>query len=40
VCSSDLSLSAHGYGEGFPMFPQGTEDEMQQDRRVLVVRSN
>ncbi len=34
------SLSAHGYGEGFPMFPQGTEDEMQQDRRVLVVRSN
>ena len=34
------SLSAHGFGEGFPMYPQGTEAEMQQDRRVLVVRTN
>lgn len=32
-------LSAHGYGESFPMYPQGTEAEMQQDRRVLVVRT-
>lgn len=32
-------LSAHGYGENFPMYPQGNEDEMQQDRRVLVVRT-
>lgn len=33
-------LSAHGYGESFPMYPQGNEGEMQQDRRVLVVRTN
>ncbi len=33
------SLSAHGYGEMFPMFPQGNEEQMQQDRRVLVVRT-
>lgn len=33
------ALSAHGYGESFPMYPQGTEDQMQQDRRVLVVRA-
>jgi outer membrane protein OmpA-like peptidoglycan-associated protein len=33
-------LSAHGYGESFPMYPQGNESEMQQDRRVLVVRTN
>jgi outer membrane protein OmpA-like peptidoglycan-associated protein len=33
------SLSAHGYGEIFPMFPQGNEEQMQQDRRVLVVRT-
>ena len=33
------SLSAHGYGELFPMYPKGTEAEMQQDRRVLVVRT-
>ena len=33
------SLSAHGYGELFPMHPHGTEEEMQQDRRVLVVRT-
>ena len=33
------SLSAHGYGESFPMYPKGTEAEMQMDRRVLVVRT-
>ncbi len=33
------ALSAHGYGESFPKYPNGTEDEMQQDRRVLVVRT-
>ncbi len=33
------SLSAHGYGETFPMYPKGTEAEMQLDRRVLVVRT-
>lgn len=33
------SLSAHGYGEMFPMFPLGNEEQMQQDRRVLVVRT-
>lgn len=32
-------LSAHGYGEGFPHFPNGKEKEKQQDRRVLVVRT-
>ncbi len=32
-------LTAHGYGENFPSFPNGTEDEMQLDRRVLVVRT-
>ncbi len=32
-------LSAHGYGESFPMYPQGNEAQMQQDRRVLVVRA-
>lgn len=32
------SLSAHGYGEMFPTFPEGTEDQMAMDRRVLVVR--
>ncbi|MFN0075316.1 MAG: OmpA family protein [Prosthecobacter sp.] len=32
-------LSAHGYGESFPMYPKGNEAEMQQDRRVLVVRT-
>ncbi|HBJ86176.1 MAG TPA: hypothetical protein DDZ88_20385 [Verrucomicrobiales bacterium] len=32
-------LSAHGYGESFPMYPQGSEAEMQMDRRVLVVRT-
>jgi outer membrane protein OmpA-like peptidoglycan-associated protein len=33
------ALSAHGYGESFPMFPSGTEAQMQQDRRVLLVRT-
>lgn len=32
-------LSAHGYGENFPMYPNGNEAELQQDRRVLVVRT-
>lgn len=32
------ALSAHGYGEMYPTFPQGTEEQMVQDRRVLVVR--
>jgi outer membrane protein OmpA-like peptidoglycan-associated protein len=33
-------LTAHGYGESYPMYPKGTEAQMQQDRRVLVVRSS
>lgn len=33
------SLSAHGYGETFPMYPNGSEDQKQLDRRVLVVRT-
>lgn len=33
------ALSAHGYGESFPMYPNGSEEQMQQDRRVLVVRT-
>ncbi len=33
------ALSAHGYGENFPAFPNGTEEQLQQDRRVLVVRT-
>ena len=32
------ALSAHGYGEMFPSVPEGTEDQMAMDRRVLVVR--
>lgn len=32
------ALSAHGYGEMFPTFPSGTEEQMVMDRRVLVVR--
>ena len=32
------ALSAHGYGETFPTFPEGSEEQMVQDRRVLVVR--
>jgi outer membrane protein OmpA-like peptidoglycan-associated protein len=33
-------LAAHGYGEGYPKYPKGTEAEMQHDRRVLVVRAS
>jgi len=33
------ALTGRGYGERFPKYPSGTEEEMQQDRRVLVVRS-
>jgi outer membrane protein OmpA-like peptidoglycan-associated protein len=32
------ALSAHGYGENFPNYPDGTEAELMLDRRVLVVR--
>lgn len=32
-------LSAHGYGEGYPQFPDGDENQRQLDRRVLVVRT-
>ncbi|MES2440858.1 MAG: OmpA family protein [Verrucomicrobiota bacterium] len=32
------ALSAHGYGESYPMYPQGNESQMMLDRRVLVVR--
>lgn len=32
-------LSAHGYGEGYPQFPDGDEGQRQLDRRVLVVRT-
>ncbi|MGV3662858.1 MAG: OmpA family protein [Prosthecobacter sp.] len=32
-------LSAHGYGEGYPQFPNGNERQKQMDRRVLVVRT-
>lgn len=31
-------LSAHGYGESYPSYPAGTEQQMMLDRRVLVVR--
>lgn len=31
-------LSAHGYGESYPKYPNGNEAQMTQDRRVLVVR--
>jgi outer membrane protein OmpA-like peptidoglycan-associated protein len=34
------TLSAHGYGKMYPMFPTGTEAQRQLDRRVLVVRTN
>ena len=33
------ALTAHGYGLNFAMFPEGTEPERQEDRRVLVVRT-
>lgn len=32
------ALAAHGYGENYPNFPEGTEEQMVKDRRVLVVR--
>ncbi|MEP2777310.1 MAG: OmpA family protein [Luteolibacter sp.] len=32
------ALAAHGYGENFPNYPDGTEEQMVLDRRVLVVR--
>lgn len=32
------ALSAHGYGEMYPSYPSGTEEQMVLDRRVLVVR--
>lgn len=32
-------LSAHGYGENYPNYPNGTEQQMVLDRRVLVVRA-
>ncbi len=32
------ALAAHGYGENYPKFPEGTEEQMVLDRRVLVVR--
>lgn len=36
---SATSLTAHGYGQNFAIYPQGTERERQEDRRVLVVRT-
>lgn len=32
-------LRVHGYGSSYAMHPQGTEPEMQLDRRVLIVRT-
>ncbi|OYV05859.1 MAG: hypothetical protein CFE26_09360 [Verrucomicrobiales bacterium VVV1] len=32
------TMSAHGYGESYPMYPNGSEEQMTFDRRVLVVR--
>ena len=32
------ALAAHGYGENYAAYPDGTEAQMVQDRRVLVVR--
>ena len=31
-------ISSQGYGEAYAAFPDGSERELQQDRRVLVVR--
>jgi len=31
-------LTAHGFGENYPMHPDGTEEQMMLDRRVLIVR--
>lgn len=33
------ALSAHGYGSSYAMYPNGTEPQLQMDRRVLVVRT-
>jgi len=30
--------TAHGQGDMFPTFPEGTEEQMALDRRVLVIR--
>lgn len=35
----DAVLTAHGYGENYPAFPDGTEDQRMLDRRVLIVRT-
>ena len=32
------SLAAHGYGENYANYPDGTEEQLVLDRRVLVVR--
>ena len=32
------ALTAHGYGENYPIYPNATEEQMMLDRRVLVVR--
>lgn len=32
-------LSAHGHGESYAVYPGGSEDELQLDRRVLLVRT-
>jgi flagellar motor protein MotB len=32
-------LTAHGYGENHPMYPEGTENQRMLDRRVLIVRT-
>ena len=32
-------LTAHGYGENYPQYPNGTEAQLELDRRVLVVRT-
>ncbi|WAC20639.1 OmpA family protein [Luteolibacter sp. SL250] len=32
------NLSAHGYGETYPNYPNGNESQLTLDRRVLVVR--
>lgn len=32
-------LSAHGYGASYAKYPNGTEPELQLDRRVLIVRT-
>jgi OOP family OmpA-OmpF porin len=32
-------LTAQGFGENYPMYPNGTEDQRMLDRRVLIVRT-